>query len=241
MIADGAGNLFGTTNQGGSANKGTVFKLAPDGTESVLYSFSGGADGAYPQAGLTADKKGNFYGTAASGSNEVCNLGCGVVFELKANGRLAVLHSFSGDEGDAPLTGLTRDKSGNLYGTTWSGGSANLGVVFKIASDGTYSVLHDFGGADGSYPLGELLVDSSGNLYGSTTAGGSHKVGTLFKVAPDGAETVLFNFARHHGTAPIGSLAADRRLHHLYGVTQTGGSKEANDGVGAGVVFSLTR
>jgi uncharacterized repeat protein (TIGR03803 family) len=233
LIEDRAGNLFGTTLNGGSGNRGTVFELTPDGTETVLYSFSGGADGANPVTKLIEDRRGDFYGTTPGGGNTICQSGCGVVFELEANGTEVVLHSFDSEDGYHPDSGLIRDKNGNLFGTTLFGGSADLGTVFKLAPNGTFTVLHSFGGDDGSSPQGELLEDDLGNLYGTTSGGGAHNHGTIYKISPDGMETVLFSFDLRHGQVPIGSLVAERNFRHLYGLTGRGGPYRQ------GVVFSF--
>jgi uncharacterized repeat protein (TIGR03803 family) len=133
LVWDSAGNLYGTTQNGGDLSCdngfgcGTVFKLDPAGTETVLYSFTGGADGSVPTTGLLCDTAGNLYGTTSTGG-----VGYGVVFELSQSGTETVLYTFSGGtDGAYPFGGLVRDKAGNLYGTTDFGGSG-FGVVFKI-------------------------------------------------------------------------------------------------------------
>jgi uncharacterized repeat protein (TIGR03803 family) len=134
LIADAAGNLYGTTLEGGASNAcpsgcGTVFKLSPTGSETILHSFTGEGDGAYPYAGLTRDAAGNFYGTANHGGTH----GNGVVFKLSPSGTETVLHSFTGGaDGGPPSAGLVRDPAGNLYGTTANGGASGYGVVFKL-------------------------------------------------------------------------------------------------------------
>lgn len=140
LIRDSAGNLYGTTSQGGGSGCsggfgcGIVFKIDSSGTETVLYSFKGKADGEQPTAGLVRDSAGNLYGTTLLGGNLTCGgIGCGTVFKLNSAGRKTVLHSFSGLDGAGPYTAVVRDSSGNLYGTTSSGGSHNKGTVYKIA------------------------------------------------------------------------------------------------------------
>ena len=141
LIADPAGNLYGTTRFGGVITTescrplgcGTVFQLTPSGTLNVRYSFSG-CDGAYPYAGLIADAAGNLYGTTYFGGAPMsCNItiGCGTVFQLDQSGTLTVLHSFTNYDGNHPLTGLIADAAGNLYGTTHSGGDGGYGTVFR--------------------------------------------------------------------------------------------------------------
>jgi uncharacterized repeat protein (TIGR03803 family) len=135
LIADSSGNLYGTTAFGGANGDGTVFKLAPDGSEAVLYSFDGKTGGARPMASLLADKAGNFYGTTLQGGNTGCTggMGCGTVFELAPDGTETVLHTFTGGtDGGYPYAALTKDKKGNLYGTTELGGTYGEGTVFRI-------------------------------------------------------------------------------------------------------------
>jgi uncharacterized repeat protein (TIGR03803 family) len=146
LIRDAAGNLYGTTNTGGASSTctvgyglgcGVVFKLSPSGTETVLHSFTGGADGANPfLSGLVQDAAGNLYGTTAyGGATGTCNppVGCGVVFKLSAAGTETVLHSFTGGaDGAFPQAGLIQDAAGNLYGTASSGGPGGFGVVFRL-------------------------------------------------------------------------------------------------------------
>jgi uncharacterized repeat protein (TIGR03803 family) len=149
LIADSAGDLYGTTSGGGASGAGVVFKLNKTG-ETVLHSFTGGADGGTPYAGLTRDSAGNLYGTTSGGGAS----GAGVVFKLDTTGTETVLHNFTGGDGAKPSAGLIRDSAGNFYGTTVFGGASNWGVVFKLDTTGTETVLHSFtGGADGGYPL----------------------------------------------------------------------------------------
>jgi len=232
LIMNTAGNLYGTTTLGGIAhNKGTVFRIAPDGTETVLYRFTGGSDGGNPMGTLIVDGAGDLYGTAHGGGVKKK----GVVFKLTPEGVETVLHSFgSGRDGAAPQAGLIADGQGNLFGTTLAGGNADAGVVFKLASDGTETVLHSFGAeGDGLGPAGELLADSQGNLYGTTQfggVGGRHcpggiGCGTIFKIAPDGSYSVLYNFVGgNDGREPSSRLISDKR-GNLYGTTLFGGAK----------------
>ncbi|HEY3636979.1 MAG TPA: choice-of-anchor tandem repeat GloVer-containing protein, partial [Rhizomicrobium sp.] len=171
LVQDAAGNSFGTTIAGGAGTGGTVFKLAPNGSETVLYAFTDGTDGGIPYSRLVQDQAGNLYGTTFSGGFHTCN--CGVVFEISPSGQETVLHTFlGGTDGATPYSGLTFDKKGNLYGTTNAGGGAcNCGTVYKIAPDGTETILHDFaGGSDGAFPFynSQVTVDRRGNLYGVT-------------------------------------------------------------------------
>ena len=144
LIQDSAGNLYGTTSVGGALGYGVVFKLDTTGTETVLYNFTGGADGGSPQSGVIQDSAGNLYGTALYGGDLSCRLGasfgCGVVFKLDTTGRETVLYSFTGgSDGANPIASLIQDSAGNLYGTASAGGTFDgacvdygCGVVFQL-------------------------------------------------------------------------------------------------------------
>jgi uncharacterized repeat protein (TIGR03803 family) len=182
LVRDVAGNFYGTTLAGGAANYGIVFKLDTTGQETVLYNFTGGADGGYPYAGLVLDKKGNLYGTTYVGGVP----GQGTIFKLTTSGKEIVLYSFTGGaDGGNPTARLLRDGKGNLYGTTYYGGDSNSGVVFKLDPSRKETVLHSLDYAnDGGYPTANLIRDAAGNLYGTATAGGASNHGTVFKLAP---------------------------------------------------------
>lgn len=172
MVRDSRGNLYGTIPNGGSTNLGIVFKLTPNNKESVLHTFKGESDGAYPAA-LALDAVGNLYGVAAGGGTRSCQGGCGTVFKITAKGTFSVLLEFKNTDGSSP-NGLTVGPKGNVYGTAGSGGAYNAGVVFKLAA-GNYeeSVLYNFTGqSDGGDPSGGLIEDSNYNLYGTTQQGG---------------------------------------------------------------------
>ena len=201
LIMDGSGNFYGTTFYGGSAGYGTVFELTPDGsggyTESVLYSFTGFSDGAYPTSTLVMDGAGNLYGTTSfydSANSPSPGSSLGTVFRLTPNGsggyNKSTLYTFTGgSNGRDPYGSLIMDSSGNLYGTTVSGGDGNGngdGTVFKLAPNGsggyTESIVYSFvGGTDGDSPYDGLLMDSAGNLYG-TGFGGIDGYGVVFEI-----------------------------------------------------------
>jgi uncharacterized repeat protein (TIGR03803 family) len=220
IIGDERGNLFGTTEHGGRANFGIVFRIAPDGTEKVLHTFLGGSDGATPDAGLIRDKRGNLYGTAVGGGT----LGYGVIFTFTPHGKETVLHDFDGNDGFDP-SAVIMDKAGYLYGTNYYGGALGQGDAYSLAQDGTYSVLHSFsGGSDGGAPSG-LIVDPHGNLYGTINfgGGGSCGCGAVFRISPDETETVLYRFqGGNDGQFPVWNLIEDAS-GNLYGTTPTGG------------------
>jgi uncharacterized repeat protein (TIGR03803 family) len=155
LIQDAAGNLYGTTQAGGSNGVGTVFKLDASGTETVVYSFTAGTDGGFPLAGLVRDEAGNLYGTTLFGGVFAC--GCGTVFRLDPTGKETVLYSFAGYpvDGADPYAEVVRDRVGNLYGATSSGGAYGDGIIFKLDMTGKQTALHTFtGGVDGDFPLG---------------------------------------------------------------------------------------
>lgn len=237
LIEDSAGNLYGTTYEGGAINAGTVFELAPDGTETVLYSFTGGSDGANPESALIRDGSGTLYGTTPLGGIGCCN---GTVFSIAPNGAETTLYKFTGGaDGGEPQAGLIKDKAGNFYGTTYFGGSTNCyplgcGVVFKLAPGGTETVLYAFqGGTDGAGPAAMLIRDSAGNFYSTTGTGGATGNGTVFKLSPNGTETVLYSFqGGNDGATPSSALKMDKQ-GNLYGTTDYGGAGNC------GTVFKL--
>jgi uncharacterized repeat protein (TIGR03803 family) len=248
LILDANGNLYGTSYAGGANSLGTVFKVASDGTQTVLYSFKGGSDGADPSASVIADSQGNLYGTTYDGGNTNCyGAGCGTVFKLATDGTESVLYAFQGgSDGANPFASLIMDATGNLYGTTWSGGSttncsgSGCGTVFEVATNGTETILHAFsGGSDGMDLQSPLTADENGNLYGTTDYGGNtsdcsgNGCGTVFKLAPDGTKTVLHAFAGSDGAQPGGQLLAEKK-GELYAATYNGGGS-----CDCGVVFRV--
>jgi uncharacterized repeat protein (TIGR03803 family) len=260
LIQDTQGNLYGTTDLGGTSGCGSfgqgcgaVFKLTKIGKESVEYAFTGGNDGVNPYyAGVVRDTQGNLYGTTFEGGA----FGEGIVFKLNKTGKETVLFNFcsrSGcTDGGAPEAGVIHDADGNLYGTTTGDGAFGFGTIFKISKGGKEVVLHSFRGYpnDGNGPVGGAIQDPQGNLYGTTYYGGKGSCsfndlifgcGTVFKVDTSGKETVLYNFkGGADGFYPNAGLIQDAR-GNLYGTTISGGNGTPCGSAGCGTVFKLTK
>jgi uncharacterized repeat protein (TIGR03803 family) len=251
LAMDASGNLYGTAGGGGNlatcyGGCGVVFKLDPSGHETLLYSFTGGADGSGPAGVLVLDGSGNLYGTALTGGNfsGECPAvgGCGVVFKLDASGKQTVLYSFNGGGDGAGPRGVIRDVAGNLYGTTSFGGAFSEGVVFKIDASNQEKVLYSFTGrADGGSPSSALVQDPSGNLYGTTEGGGNlcgmAGCGVVFKLDTNGNESVLHSFSYTDGAFPGLATLIQDPAGNLYGATYGGGPSCVF--FGCGVVFKL--
>jgi uncharacterized repeat protein (TIGR03803 family) len=227
-----AGNIYGTTINGGESGNGTcvdgcgtVFKLNTKGTETVLYRFRQVPDGNFPVSGVIRDAEGNLYGTTHWGG--ASNYSCGAIFEITESGTETLLYSFAGgaSDGCSPQSSLFRDSAGNLFGTTeWN---PRWGDVFELTASGKETTIHSFANSpDGSYPVGGLIRDAAGNFYGTTQVGGTtgctsnEGCGTVFKLDPTGQETVLYRFTGgEDGAFPhFGDLVRDA-TGNLYGMT----------------------
>lgn len=196
LVRDAAGNLYGTTSNGGNIDDGTIFKIDTAGNETVLYSFKGAPDGNDPGLGtLVLDSAGNLYGTTGGGGNGTClgGAGCGTVFKFDTNtGTETILHSFaSGADGAIPDSGLILDPAGNLFGTTDYGGNSRCnnpypgcGTIFKLDTTGKETILHRFVGPEGVLPFGGLIRTTAGNLYGTAFAGGDGQRGVVYELKP---------------------------------------------------------
>lgn len=263
LLRDSSGNFYGTAMLGGAgrhcptdiAGFGTVFKLWPVGTLTVLYNFcseSNCGDGAFPQGELVLDGQGDLYGTTTNGGTGSCGAdpGCGTVFKVAPDGTETVLHEFcssqSCTDGKAPNPGVIADTKGDLFGTSTSGGNGG-GVVFEVKRDGKEVVLYNFCSRqdceDGEFPSAPLLDDGNGNFFGTTEYGGTKNGGTVFELTSGGKEIVLYNFCSLarclDGGGPIAALIADAQ-GNLYGTTQRGGGGHmAGACRGCGVVFKL--
>jgi uncharacterized repeat protein (TIGR03803 family) len=260
LVEDAAGNLYGTTVQGGPNGFGTVFKIATTGEETVLYSFTGDSDGCFPYPGVILDASGNLYGVTSDGGSGFGNSGYGVVFKVDTAGNETVLHTFGGADGANPSSTLIFDSQGNLYGTTQNGGSSEgcgfsgCGTIFELSpqQDGSWTegVLYSFCSlpecADGERPLaGPLAQDGAGNLYGTTIFGGQStnqcngSCGVVFKLDTAEQETVLHSFTGgSDGAFPWAGLVMDE-AGKLYGTTQQGGSA-CLPNYTCGLVFEIT-
>lgn len=218
--------------------------------EKTLHTFNGTSDGWVPTS-LIRDAKGNLYGANMWGGymGEGCNVfftGCGTIFELAAQGKFKILHTFEYGDGAVPFGNLIQDASGTLYGTTIDGGTAGdcdsgCGVVFKLTTKGEFTRLYSFtNGSDGAYPLAGVVMDAAGNLYGASQ-NGALGGGVVFELTRSGDFHVLHSFDQTDGFAPNGLiLGADG---NLYGTTNSGGdlSCSAGGGGGCGVVYKLDK
>jgi uncharacterized repeat protein (TIGR03803 family) len=244
LVRDSSGNLYGTTERGGSPSsqggRGVVFKVDPSGSESVLHTFTGPPDGKLPRAGLILDTSGNLYGTTIEGGPTYG----GTVFKLDPSGHETLLYGWAPALG-FPAADLIADAAGNLYGTAEYGGNAH-GSVFKIDTSGNYTDLFSFDVTNGYRPHSQLVRDSAGNLYGTTIDGGSVKCGTfescglVFEIDTNGNEIILHNFAGGtDGEYPYAGVLRDG-AGNLYGTTRAGGSAGGCSIIGGcGVLFKL--
>lgn len=248
LIQDAAGNLYGTTREGGryglpqADGEGTVFELDVAGNERVLYEFrDDNGNGYFPTSALLRDAQGDLFGTTG-GTTTSSGFG-GTVFKLSHTG-ITVLHSFAGPplDGSDPTVGLVRDCCGNLYGVSVAGGAQNLGTVFRLDKNGNETVLRSFAHWDGAQPEGPLVSAGGGVFFGTTCGETNAPVnnGTVFKIDSTGKETVLYRFPGGAGGAcPDTPLVLDAELS-LYGETLNGGDLMCDSfGQGCGVVFKV--
>ena len=233
LLTGANGELYGTTEAGGTNNAGTIYEITTSGSLTTLYTFSGGSDGGNPYAGLVTGTDGNYYGTTAKGGTG----SAGTVFQLTSSGSFSSLYSFTGgNDGGTPYGGLVAGTNGLLYGTTAGGGVSGTGTVFSITTSGSLTTLYSFtGGADGGNPDSGLVTGSSGNFYGTTSVSGSGQ-GTVYQLTLSGSVgtlTTLHTFSGGgDGGDPAPALAAGTN-GDFYGVTETGGS-------GHGTIFQIT-
>ena len=242
LAMDAEGNLYGTTTAGGANGNGTVFRLtAPKTggtwTETLLYSFGNGTDGAVPVAGVTL-LEGSIYGTTSAGGV----YGYGTIFQLTPSGSAwteKILQNFQdGDDGAIPYAGLIPDKSGNLYGAATEGGAGGGGTIFELipANGGwTFNVLYSNPGWGISGSFRNLTLDASGNLYGTTHCDGANDAGTVYKLTPaSGSWTYTSLYVFKGGSDGLYSFSNPLLdAGHLYGTTKQGGAD------GNGVVWEV--
>ena len=255
LVFDSAGNIYGTTTNGGVHGGGTVFELSPSGggeyTESIIHDFSGSPDGAFPFAGVTFDAAGNLYGTTGNGgTGRGCEFGCGTAFQLTpSNGSWQEnvlvnfdfgLAEFAG--GYYPNSPIILDASGNLYGTTIYSGQIYLdGIVFKLAPSGggfTPSLFYAFDSS--CQPYGGVIMDSAGNFFGQCTTGGASNIGWIFELTNCSQSCVLVDlhdFNGRDGGMPTSPVTLDAN-GNLYGATGYGGTS-INCQLGCGVVWEI--
>ena len=252
------GNFYGVTANGGSSGTeacesydyifgcGTIFKLTPSGTLTLLYSFCGGGgcgslptDGAYPLGRLAIGPDGNLYGTTQQGGVYQGYYNSGIIFRISLSGAYEVVHVFSGGDGTGdgagPTAGLTLASDGNFYGTTQWGGTYGNGTVFRMNLAGTVTILYSFAATDpnGAEPMGALIQANDGNLYGTCYESGANDSGTVFRISTSGHLTKIYDFTTSSvGAHPKAGLiqASDG---NLYGVTPGGG-------IGLGSIYQLT-
>ncbi len=228
------GNLYGVSALGGASNLGTIYKLTPDQKVTIVAEFtgqSGALPGSNPSTALVAGADGNLYGTTKIGGE-----GFGVAYRMIPGGTAKVLAKFTGTggtlPGQAPRAPLTLAPNGELYGTTYQGGTGNFGTVFKIDPQGRVRSVMSFSRYDGTVlsgglPIAPLAVGSDGRLYGTTTQGGIDDLGTVFRIAPGLSPKTLASFTSAFGTLPGGGAEIPLTLApngELYGVTRLGGS-----------------
>lgn len=240
------GALYGTTLDGGVGGEncgasgpggcGTVFKLTPSPTfcstvlcswqETRLYAFTGTPDGINPEGEIAFDAAGNLYGATETGGSG----GNGTLFRLtSAHGSWpeTVLYNFQGrNDGGGPRGGVAVDQSGNVYGTTWSGGAEDFGTVIQLESSGpgwTLNTLHSFGvGDDGFGSYASVIIDQSGNLYGATVNGDPNGAAYVYELSPSNggwAYNLLHAFNQSYGAGPAANVVMDS-AGNLYGTTR---------------------
>jgi uncharacterized repeat protein (TIGR03803 family) len=240
LVFDAAGDIYGTASAGGAQGQGVVFELTPSGhnwTETVLYSFGGGNDGAAPYSGVIFDAAGSLYGaTTLGGAHSV-----GTVYELsrsQSGWSDTTLYAFGfSDQSFTPYGGLTFDQQGNLFGSA-CGGPNGGGTVYELApSDGgwTYNLVYGFSGYSG--PRDSPTMDASGNIFITNLNGGPHQAGSVVKLSPVAGgwtDTDLYDFdGRRDGAAPFGNVVLDAG-GNVYSTTTLGGANNL------GIVFEIT-
>jgi uncharacterized repeat protein (TIGR03803 family) len=257
------GSMYGTTYFGGTSTNcsyfgcGTVFELTNSGghwSETQVYSFAAGSDGAYPTASVVFDTNVRAYGTTSNGGGgSNCQNGCGTVFALtpsRGGWTESILYAFQGgSDGSAPWGGLITDSSGHVYGATVNGPLGTCGLAYELAPSGgnwAFNTVVDFPlGGCGAGSFASLVKDAAGNLYGTTENGGANGLGSVFKLTPSGGGwtyTSLHDFSGQDGAYPESSLTLDQS-GNIYGTASSGGTAGGQNcypNPGCGVVFEIT-
>jgi len=229
------GNFYGASNVEGTNRFGTVFKLTPSGSLTVLHNFTGGRDGANPYAPPIQGRDGSFYGTTMLGG-----FGFGTIYKVTSSGNFTPLYRFDIIHGCAPAAPLVQGTDGNFYGTTTAGGPSEQGSVFKITPGGKLTVLYNFDITHGQNPFGPVVQGSDGNFYGTTAFGGANGRGTVFKITPAGKLAVLHNMNRTiDGVYPYAGLA-QATDGNFYGANGDGGKASSRCSTGCGTMFKIT-
>jgi uncharacterized repeat protein (TIGR03803 family) len=231
------GNLYGVSTNSGANSAGTVFKVTPAGTVTVLYSFDT-VHGMTPSYGLALGTDGNFYGATSAGGSS----GKGIVFQITPAGTLTVLYQFTGaaPDGGRPTVPPVQGTDGNWYGTAYNGGSQALGSVYKLTSAGQFTTLYSFSGGDGEYPNAPLIQGTDGNFYGTTVGGGPNASGTVFKITPAGQLTTLYSFVDFANGAQPDAPLVQANDGDFYSTTTFGGLPTLNVTNNGGVVYKIT-
>ena len=231
VVQAGDGNFYGVTSVGGAHSAGTIFRITPNGTITILHSF-GVTDGIVPESPIVLGSDGNIWGTASPGGGN-----SGTVFKCTLDGTFSVVHAFNGNDGAGPA-GLTEASDGNFYGTTGAGlGPYFYGTVFKMTPSGTVTTLYAFQNTDGATPIAGVIQGRDGNFYGTTKFGGSgcgtNGCGTVFKMTPSGTLTTLHFFDASDGQDPV-AVPVQGADGVFYGTALSGG------GNGGGTVYKVT-
>ncbi len=226
------GNFYGTTQQGGTQSQGTVFKITPTGTITILHNFNAFVDGAFPWFPPILASDGNFYGTTSGGGIN----GNGIVYKMTTSGTLTKVYQFDVTHGFSPIAPPTQGTDGYLYIPIAEGGTSYCGTILKMSTSGVINNTYDFPcGSGGSFPIGPLIQASNGNFYSTTQDGGTNNEGVIYQVTPSLAVTVLHSFGATYGDGTYPSagllLATDG---NYYGSTSDGGAN------GDGTLFNTS-
>lgn len=234
------GEFYGTTQNGGLYNYGSIFKVSSSGALVTLHSFDI-SDGVSPYGSLLLASDGNFYGTANEAGICSGGGGCGTIFVITPTGRFKTLHNFCMQtgcpDGEFPVGGLIEGSDGNLYGTTNAGGDSTCpgggcGTIYKITFSGAFTSLHRFHNTDGAYPTPALVELTKGVFLGTTAGGGGNGEGTVYSVTASGVLTTLHRFSATNSYIPFVLVAGSDG--NAYGTTLGGGSN------GGGTIYKVT-